>query len=213
MSGHATVGIDDDLAAGEAGIGVGPAQLEHAGGVGQDAEVAGVQLGGEQGSDHVIPEVGEQQGLEIHTRVVLGRDEHGLEGDRPAVLVGDADLGLAVRPQIRQHTHPAHLRQPLGQAMGQPDRERHQIGSLVAGVSEHHPLVAGTLGIEHVLAAGAGPDLEGVVHTLADVGRLLVEGNDHTAGVPIDAEGVVVVADVEDRLADQFGDVDIGRRW
>ena len=83
---------------------------------------AGVELGGQQRVDHVVAEVGQQQGLEVDTRVVLGRDEHRLEGHRPAVLVGHADLGLAVGAQVGQHPDPPHLGQALGQAVGQPDR-------------------------------------------------------------------------------------------
>jgi hypothetical protein len=63
----------------------------------------------------------------------------------------------------------------VSRATGRPSWQRHEVRGLVAGVAEHHPLVAGTLGVELVLAAGAGPYLERLVDALADVGRLLVQ--------------------------------------
>ena len=96
----------------------------------------------------------------------------------PAVLVDHADLGLAVGAQVGQHADPADLGQALGQAVRQPDGQRHEVGRLVAGVAEHHPLVAGTLGVELVLAARCrSRTSKAVVDTLGDVGRLLVEGD------------------------------------
>ena len=71
--------------------------------------------------------------------------------------------------------------------MGQPDRHRHEVVGLVAGVAEHHALVAGALGVEDVLAAGAGPHLEGGVDALGDVGRLGPDGDRHAAGAAVEA--------------------------
>ena len=154
------------------------------------------RFGRQQRVDDVLTEVRQQEGLEVDARVVLRRDEHRLDGDGSAVLVGHAHLGLAVRTEVGQDADPAHLGQALGQPVGQPDGQRHEVGRLVAGVAEHHPLVPGALGVEQVLAARPRPQLEGPVDSLADVGRLLVERDDDAAGVPVDAVGVVVVADV-----------------
>ena len=60
-----------------------------------------------------------------------------------AVLVDDAHLGLAVGAQVVEHALLAHLGQPAGEAVREPDRHRHEVVGLVAGVAEHHPLVAG----------------------------------------------------------------------
>jgi hypothetical protein len=53
--------------------------------------------------------------------------------------------------------------------VGQPDRHRHEVGRLVAGISEHHPLVAGTDRVEVVVARADAP-LQGSVDALGDVG-------------------------------------------
>ena len=94
--------------------------------------------------------------------------------------------------------------------MGQPDRERHEIWGVVTGVAEHHSLIAGALGVERVLAARAGTELEGCRHALADVRRLLVERDEHSAVVPVEAQVLPVVADLTDRLAHDSRDVDVG---
>ena len=40
--------------------------------------------------------------------------------------------------------------EPLGEAVGEHDRQRHQLVGVVAGVAEHHALVAGALRVERV---------------------------------------------------------------
>ena len=103
--------------------------------------------------DHVLTEVGEQQRLDVDTRGVLGRDQHGVDGDGPPALVDDAHLRLAVGAQVGKDADAPDLGEALGEAVRHPDGKRHQVGRLVARVAEHHPLVAGTLGVELVLAA------------------------------------------------------------
>src|ERR1700733_9792964 len=78
--------------------------------------------------------------------------------------------------------------------MGHLNRRRHQLGGLVAGESEHHSLVAGTT----------------VVDALGDVRGLLVDADQHAAGLPVDPVFGPGVADLLDGLANQPGDVDIG---
>ena len=159
----------------------------------------------------MLGQVGQQLLLQVDPRSVLGRDQHGVDAHRPAVFVDHRHLGLAVGAQVRHRADPPHLRQSLGEAVGQPDRQRHEIGRLVAGVAEHHPLVAGALGVERVLAAGSGAELEGRVHALRDIGRLGVERDQHAAGLPVEAVGVVVVADLAHGLAHDGRNVDVGR--
>ncbi len=105
----------------------------------------------------------------------------------------------------------ADLGEALGHAVGQVDRQRHEHVGLVAGVAEHHPLVAGALLVELVVLAGtAGAHLLGVVDALGDVGRLLVDRDHDAARVPVVAEALAVVADVADGAAHRRGDVHVG---
>ena len=190
----------------------GPPSSKMPGRVHEDAQALGVEIRRQQRVDDVLDEVGPQLLLEVDPAGVLGRDQHGVDAHRAPVLVDDRDLGLAVGPQVRHGGGPAHLGQALGEAVGQPDRQRHEVRRLVAGVAEHHPLVAGALGVEHVLAALAAAQLEGGVDALRDVGRLRVERHQHAARLAVEAVGVVVVADVAHRLAHERRDVDVGRR-
>ncbi len=58
-------------------------------------------------------------------------------------VVLDRHLGLAVGSQVGQLTALPDLRQAPRQAVGERDRQRHELGRLAAGEAEHHPLVAG----------------------------------------------------------------------
>ena len=65
VAGHAAVGVDDDLAAGEPAVGVGAAELERAGRV--DPHVVAVlgELRRHERMDHVLDEVGLDERLRI----------------------------------------------------------------------------------------------------------------------------------------------------
>jgi len=73
------------------------------------------------------------------------------------------------------------------------DRERHELGRLVAGEAEHHARVSGPAHI----------------HALRDVRRLLVDAGDHPAGFGVEAVLGPRVANLAHRLPDDARDVDI----
>ena len=76
--------------------------------------------------------------------------------------------------------------------MRQVNRQRHQFAGLVAGVAEHQALIARALVEVDALA---------FVHALRDVLRLLAVLNQHRAGVGIEANRRVGVADAANRVA------------
>ena len=94
--------------------------------------------------------------------------------------------------------------------MRQPDRQRHEVVVVAAGVAEHHALVPRALGVEDVFVATTGTLLEGDVDAVGDVGALLVERDQDAAAAAVESHGAVVVADVDDGLARQVVDVDVG---
>ena len=107
--------------------------------------------------------------------LVLRGDQDLLDADWAAVLVAHGDLGLSVRAQVGDVAVVADLGEAAGELVRERDRHRHQLGRLVRGVSEHHPLVACagdigivTLGLDLVVAL-----LERLVHTLGDVADCL----------------------------------------
>ena len=87
----------------------------------------------------------------------------------------------------------ADFGQLAGELVRQHDRQRHQLRRFVAGVAEHQALIAGAAGI----------------HTHGDVGRLALDGIEDAAGLAVEADSGVGVADVGDGLARELRNVDI----
>ena len=162
--------------------------------------------------DDVLLDVDGELRLEIDALFVLARDDDRLDAYGLVVIVVlDGDLGLAVRTQVGQRAVLAHGGQLLGQAVGDRDRQRHELGGLVARVTEHESLVAGALGVERVdRRADAG--LFGPVDALGDVGALRVEGDLHGAGLSVEALDRRVVTDLEHPVAGDASDVDVRLR-
>ena len=90
--------------------------------------------------------------------------------------------------------------------MGQGDGQGHELLGLVAGVAEHHALVAGA--VIQLIAAGL-LGLQALVNAHGDVGGLLVNGGQHGTGVTVKAVLGPVIADVPHHLAGQLGDIDV----
>ena len=88
------------------------------------------------------------------------------------------------------------------------DRQRHQLGGVVAGVAEHQALVAGAL-LVHRVDGLLGARLDAGVHALRDVAGLPADGHHDAARVAVEALDRGVVADLEDALADHRLDVDV----
>ncbi len=104
----------------------------------------------ELGADHELLDVGLQQGGEVDVAGVLAGHDHGVQAHRLVAVVLDRHLGLAVGAQVRDGAVLAHAGEAPGQPVGQHDRQRHELGGVVAGVAEHQALVAGALAVERV---------------------------------------------------------------
>ncbi len=100
---------------------------------------------------------------------MLGGDHNGFDGARNDAVIADGHLGLAVGAQVIELPALAHEREPFGQTVGDPDRDRHEFGRFPGGIAEHDALVTGTLPVE-VVKAGLLACFESVVHALGDVG-------------------------------------------
>ncbi len=152
------------------------------------------RLDGITGMDDLLEDV-LADGLDLHQARVLGGDDDGLDARGARAVVLDGDLALPVRAQVVEDLFLPHLAQPLRELVREHDRQRHQLFGLVAGVPEHQALVPGP----------AGVDAHG------DVRRLLVDGGDDRAGLVVEAVLGARVADALDRLADDAGQVRVGR--
>ena len=126
---------------------------------------------------------------------MLAGDDHSVDAHRLAVVILNGDLALAVRAQVVEGAVLADLGQALGQLVGQADGQGHQFGGLIAGIAEHHALVACTGNI--------------IVGAQGDVGALAIDVGDDAAGVAVEAVLGAVIADGTDDVAGHAGDVDI----
>ena len=218
VTAHAAVGVDDDLAAGQAGVGLGAAVQEGAGGVDEDHravqlvalgvhQAVGQQAVGDDRLDDVLDEGGAQV-VELQGGAVVRGNHQVGDGHRHVVLVLHRHLRLAVGVQAGHDALLAHLGQAPGEPVGKVDGRRHQFrihvvqAGFLGGVAEHHALVAGTLLLEQALAAG---------HALRDVGALRLHVHLHLAGVGVKTDVRRGVADVAHRLAGDALDVQVGQ--
>ncbi len=89
------------------------------------------------------------------------------------------------------------------------DRQRHQFFRIATRIAEHHALIARSDAFEHVVGMLAGLGLERFVHAHRDVGGLLVDGNAHAAGLRIESDGGLGIADVFNHAAHDTRNVDV----
>ena len=193
----------------------GPADLEAAGGVHEDARARCVELRElpEHRVDDLGHDVGREERLDVDLLAVLRADEHGVDtrrADRPRTRWIPGDLPSGRRYGIDACL--AHVgeppRQPVRQAMGSG------MSSSVSrtGEAEHHALVPGAQRVEIVVRMTLAM-LERVVHALRDVGRLLLDRGHDPAGLAVEPELGVRVADLRIVRRTIGRDVDLGCSW
>ncbi len=158
----------------------------------------------------MLDEVGPHERVDVHAIGVLCRDEDLVDGNRLPVDIPHGHLGLTVRAQVVKDLGLTHGREPLGETVSEVDRHRHQLGCLVAGITEHHALVTSADEIERVGFAALG--LERLVDTHSDVRALLMDRGDDAACLVVEAEFRAGVADLLHGLADDSGNVHVRMR-
>ena len=94
--------------------------------------------------------------------------------------------------------------------MGQRNGQGHVLGRFVRGIAEHHALVAGADLFIIALAALTG--FVGLIDALGDIRGLFVQRNQDAAGIAVKAVLGAVIADVDDGLAGDLGDIHIAFR-
>ena len=204
MASVATVGVHDDLATGQAGVALGAAYYEAAGGINEEFGLLIQQGCGDHRANDLLNHIG-ADGLQGDRVAVLCGNDHGIHASRLIVNVFYGDLSLAIRAQIGESAILTQIGQLFAQGVGQSDRQRHQLGGLVAGITEHNALVAGTDLVIGILGTGAA--LNSVVDTHGDVGGLLIDSGHHRTGGIVKISLFAVIADIFDHAASNRGNI------
>ena len=139
--------------------------------------------------------------FDIHVRSMLMGDDDALDGDRLAAVVEEGNLRLGVRAEERIVSRVAEPRELLHDAMAVVDRGGHERVGFAACETEHHALVSRALFTGEACRR---------VDALRDVGGLLVDFDDDFRVVGVEAEIVVVVANIAGHFAGDFLEIDSG---
>ena len=138
---------------------------------------------------------------------MLRGDNDGVDSDGAALLVIlNGDLGLAVGSEIGESAGFPDGGELLRELVGQGDSHRHELRGLVAGVAEHHALVAGAV-IQLGLAGFLG--LQRLVHAQSDIAGLLVDVGNNTAGIAVKAVLGAVITDIPDNFPGDLGNIHV----
>src|SRR5690606_11692057 len=193
MRGRAAIGVDDDLAAGEAAIPVGSADDELACGIDPPFAI----LGDRQHLADGLADIGLDDPADVLARLlrigVLGGEHDSNALRRLAILVTHRHLDLCIGSERLFLSRMPRIGQQLEDTVRELDRRRHQFRRLVARIAEHDALVAGAL----FLVARS-------VDALRDVFGLAVQQHLDVGSLPV--ESLLGVADVADGHAGVVGD-------
>lgn len=185
----ATVGIDNDLSAGQTSITLGATNDEEARGLDLDQKsvmstytiviiatyvvdglVIEVLSGNDLLDDLLLDLLSELLGGDILR--VLSRNDDGVNalGNDGAVIVAvlNGDLGLGIGSEPGEGAIAAGGRHGSVKLVGEEEGQGEEFGGLVSGIAEHDTLITGTKLLESLL----------VVETLSDIGRLLLNGDE-----------------------------------
>ena len=189
----AAVGVNDDLPSCQSGIARGAADHKSAGRI--DVQFCRfIDHARRQDVTYDLLRNVFPQRIHVHIRFVLARNDDRGDPPRRLVLIYDGDLRLAVRQQIWDLSAFPHLLQPARQAVCKRDGQRHVIRRVIAGVPEHHALIA-RAAVRGLLAVNAH----------GDVRRLRMHVHHDLTAFCIKAVTRPCIADVADRIAcDRF---------
>jgi hypothetical protein len=146
MSSPASISIRNDLPSCEAGVSRGPANHELLAWV--ENILGSVEpLGIDDMLDYVLGEVGSDS-LVGDVGVVLGRDKHRVHADGLDPLLGgfvlDRHLHLPIGAEPVNDLFVAALLQSVDQLVGERMGERHQLLTLIGGITDHKALITST---------------------------------------------------------------------
>ena len=192
------VGIHDDLASGQTTVALRTADHESSGGVDEILGVFIQHVRRKHGAHNVLQDVRANLLLR-YIGCVLRGNYHGFDAHGRIVIVFHGDLRLAVGAQIGQCAVLANGGQTAGQLVRQRNGERHIFLRFIAGIAEHHALIARALIFIHL-----------AIYALRDIGGLIIDADQYAAAVAVEAEFRAVIADFNHLFAHDLIDRYIG---
>ena len=183
---HAAVGIDDDLAPGQAAVGDRATGFESSGRVDERLGIGGDPVAGHDGFDDLLHDRFVQRGV-VHRRRVMCRDDDGVDGNGDAIgVVLERELTLGVGAEKVDSRAP-YLGVTAHEPMRVGDGGGHQHVGLRGRVTEHQALVPGALLV-----------IRRLVDPLGDLGGLLPKYVHHPRRSQVVAADRIPVSDVVD---------------
>eukprot|EP00043_Microstomoeca_roanoka_P004758 m.51645 g.51645 ORF g.51645 m.51645 type:complete len:302 (+) comp12638_c1_seq1:377-1282(+) len=200
MGTPATIGINNNLTASQTSITLGTTNDEAARRVEVENSVLIKEVGGNNGLDNLF--------LEVRTELlvcdiwgVLSGDDNGVDAERNAgtvielVLDGDLCLGIGTSPGESAIT--TAISQAAVKSMSQLAGQWHAFGGLICSITKHNTLIT-SANVLDVLTTTV------LVHTLRDIRALLLNGDEHVAGLVIKTFLVRVITNLLDAAADNL---------
>ena len=204
VGGPTTVGIDDDLSAGETGVSLGATNDEGARGVDDDVSVLEHLSGADLLDDLLDEDLSDL--LLVNLGTVLGGDEDVVDADgldsAVLILVLNDDLRLAIGSQPGDLTRVSGLGHLLAEKVGEVVRVGVEgLGiPLVGGIAEHDTLITSTEVI-HVLLD---------VHGLSDLRGLSLDVDEDGHGLVVKTLVLIIIADLSGNISSDLLVVDGG---
>ena len=183
----AAVGVNYNLPARKSAVALGSAYFKPSRGVNIILCPLVQKFAGNNRVDYVFLYVLAQHIL-VNVFVVLARNNYRVYALGNAAFILHSNLRLSVGAEVGQKPALSHVGKALCQPVCKVCGERHKFGRLVAGVAEHHSLVARAYKVVQVAAAAV---FHRAVNAHSNVGALPVYGKGNLAVVCAEvAEGI-----------------------
>ena len=164
---------------------------------------------GNNGTDDLFHDI-PTQGFLTDLFAVLGRHNNRIDADRAIAVILYGHLCLSIRTQVRQGSILANLSQATGQTVGQRNGKRHIFRRFIRGIAKHHALITGTDLVITVLFTLLG--FIRFIDALSNIRGLFINGDEDAAGRSIKPVFGTVIADINNGLAGNLGNINIAVR-
>ena len=126
------------------------------------------------------------------------------------LIISDSDLRLSVRTEIRESTVLAYLGKAATQLVSKSNRQRHELRSFIGCITKHHALISCA---DVVTFLGSMlfsvTSLQSFIYTDSNIGRLLIDGNENSTGLVVEAIVCIGVANLFNSLTNDVGNIHI----